>query len=167
MTRLNIYYRCGGPGKKGKSHSNPGSTALGLRCTGTCTSPSPCTRPAPFTTFGPARPPPSPYLLGLIFGTHTMASSGLSRRRVGNAGDDTEDGMSSTQPTTSTAPTTPTGTESRRQAGGSAFEGGHKVAYDPRDMDLDDEVKDGGKMPKLTIMEEVLLLGIKDRAVCT
>jgi len=50
---------------------------------------------------------------------------------------------------------------------GSAFEGGGKVAYDPRDLDLDggEEARVGGKMPRLTIMEEVLLLGLKDKQV--
>ncbi|KAF8636297.1 hypothetical protein AX17_003651 [Amanita inopinata Kibby_2008] len=48
---------------------------------------------------------------------------------------------------------------------GSAFEGGSKIAFDLRDLDQDasEEAKVGGKMPRLTIMEEVLLLGIKDK----
>ncbi|KAL5498852.1 hypothetical protein ACEPAH_1370 [Sanghuangporus vaninii] len=48
---------------------------------------------------------------------------------------------------------------------GTAFEGGSKVAFDPRDLELEDaDVRtSGGKMPRLTIMEEVLLLGIKDK----
>jgi Golgi phosphoprotein 3 len=52
---------------------------------------------------------------------------------------------------------------------GSAFEGGRKIAYDPRDLNYDasEEAKIGGKAPKLTIMEEVLLLGLKDKQVCT
>lgn len=50
---------------------------------------------------------------------------------------------------------------------GSAFEGGNKIAFDPRDLqqDASEEAKTGGKMPRLTIMEEVLLLGIKDKQV--
>ena len=50
---------------------------------------------------------------------------------------------------------------------GSAFEGGNKIAFDPRDLqqDASEEAKIGGKMPRLTIMEEVLLLGIKDKQV--
>jgi len=43
---------------------------------------------------------------------------------------------------------------------GTAMEGGNKVAYDPRDLDTDGEAK---KMPRLTLMEEVLLLGLNDR----
>ena len=45
-----------------------------------------------------------------------------------------------------------------------ALEGGHKIVYDPRDMGNEDEV-DGAKVPKLTL-EEVLLLGLKDKVVC-
>jgi Golgi phosphoprotein 3 len=48
------------------------------------------------------------------------------------------------------------------------MEGGRKIAYDPRDIDrdADEEERLGGKVPKLTLMEEVLLLGLKDKQVC-
>ncbi len=39
---------------------------------------------------------------------------------------------------------------------------GHKVAYDPRDLNDDEEA---AEHPKLTLMEEVFLMGLKDRAV--
>lgn len=39
---------------------------------------------------------------------------------------------------------------------------GRKVAYDPRDFENNGEAQG---MPRLTIMEEVLLLGLKDKAV--
>ena len=42
---------------------------------------------------------------------------------------------------------------------GSAFERGTRVACDPSDTVAE------GKMPKLTIMEQVLLLGLKDKQV--
>jgi Golgi phosphoprotein 3 len=95
-----------------------------------------------------------------------MASSaaGLSRRRVVTAtqGEDGEI-SSQTTPPRSPAPTNnsalPNG--GRAQHAGTAFEGGARVAYDPRDMERDEEAK---KMPRLTLLEEVLLLGIKDRA---
>jgi Golgi phosphoprotein 3 len=52
------------------------------------------------------------------------------------------------------------------QHAGSAFEGGSKIAFDPRDLERDNEdKKQGGRTPKLTIMEEVLLLGLKDKQV--
>jgi hypothetical protein len=44
------------------------------------------------------------------------------------------------------------------------MEGRGKVAYDPRDFDNSNEERSA---PKLTIMEEVLLLGLKDKAVST
>jgi golgi phosphoprotein 3 len=48
---------------------------------------------------------------------------------------------------------------------GTALEGGSKIAYDPRDL-IETE-QDGGKMPTLTLLEEVLLLGLKDKQVPT
>lgn len=42
-------------------------------------------------------------------------------------------------------------------------EDGHKIAYDPRDIS---ESKERNKQPKLTLMEEVLLLGLKDKQAC-
>lgn len=45
------------------------------------------------------------------------------------------------------------------------MEGGSKVAFDPRDL-RNDDAAEGGKVPKLTILEEVLLLGLKDKQVC-
>lgn len=97
-----------------------------------------------------------------------MSAAVLSRRRVpgpsSTLGGSTEDderpaSRNSLQPH-------PNGTS--KHHAGSAFEGGGKVAYDPRDLDLDggEEARVGGKMPRLTIMEEVLLLGIKDKQVC-
>jgi Golgi phosphoprotein 3 len=76
-------------------------------------------------------------------------TSGLSRRRV-NTGPASTTSPESSSPFTSHA--------------GSAFAGGNKIAFDPRDIERDEEEsKAGGKMPRLTLMEEVLLLGLKDR----
>lgn len=44
----------------------------------------------------------------------------------------------------------------------SAGENGHKIAYDPRDIS---ESAERSKQPKLTLMEEILLLGLKDKQV--
>lgn len=41
-------------------------------------------------------------------------------------------------------------------------ENGHKIAFDPRDIN---ESAERSKQPKLTLMEEVLLLGLKDKQV--
>ncbi|KAF9477684.1 Golgi phosphoprotein 3 [Pholiota conissans] len=94
-----------------------------------------------------------------------MASTGgLSRRRAGAASSSYNDEDDNHRPSAgasrSSTPPAPT-----TQHAGSAFEGGHKIAFDPRDLqhDAGEEAKIGGKMPRLTIMEEVLLLGIKDK----
>ena len=41
-------------------------------------------------------------------------------------------------------------------------ENGHLVGYDPQDMS---ESEERNKQPKLTLMEEVLLMGLKDKQV--
>lgn len=41
-------------------------------------------------------------------------------------------------------------------------ENGHKIAFDPRDIS---ETEERNKQPKLTLMEDVLLLGLKDKQV--
>jgi len=74
-------------------------------------------------------------------------TSGLSRRRV------------NTGPVPSSEPSS----SSLTSHGGSAFAGSNKIAFDPRDVERDEEeLKTGGKVPRLTLMEEVLLLGLKD-----
>lgn len=90
-------------------------------------------------------------------------AAGLSRRRVATtstsslAGDDL---ASSSRHANGSASNGAVATHA-----GSAFEGGNKIAFDPRDLDQDREDSQGGKMPRLTIMEEVLLLGLKDKHV--
>ncbi|RDB20281.1 Vacuolar protein sorting-associated protein 74 [Hypsizygus marmoreus] len=100
-----------------------------------------------------------------------MSSAGLSRRRVAgpssSATGSEDDDVRSTVPTSrpgSTGNVNGNGNGIHNHAG-SAFEGGSKIAFDPRDLDQDagEEARIGGKMPRLTIMEEVLLLGIKDK----
>uniref|UniRef100_A0A8H7TR31 Vacuolar protein sorting-associated protein 74 n=1 Tax=Bionectria ochroleuca TaxID=29856 RepID=A0A8H7TR31_BIOOC len=85
-------------------------------------------------------------------------SSGLTRRRgAGGA----------LSPTEGETPTTPSRSNSTNNARDSApetryesGEGDHPIAYDPRDMS---ESAERSKQPKLTMMEEVLLLGLKDK----
>ncbi|CCM00454.1 uncharacterized protein FIBRA_02487 [Fibroporia radiculosa] len=104
-----------------------------------------------------------------------MASTGgLSRRRVPNASGSTS---TSDDPGeawgTSPSPSATNGNGAGLpQHGsvpsvshaGSAFEGGSKIAFDPRDLEREDEdERQGGRAPRLTIMEEVLLLGLKDK----
>ena len=90
-------------------------------------------------------------------------SEGLTRRRGGPA---VSDGTSNSAPAPSSSAPTGKGRAPVSNAGGSggsgAMEGRAKVAYDPRDFDNTNEEKE---QPKLTLMEEILLLGIKDKAV--
>ena len=88
-----------------------------------------------------------------------MASSagGLTRRR-GAGGASTENGEDSSSRVASPAPkpTSSSGPETSYESG----ENGHKIAFDPRDIS---ESAERLKQPKLTLMEEVLLMGLKDK----
>jgi golgi phosphoprotein 3 len=91
-------------------------------------------------------------------------SSGLTRRRGGGggaAGGDNENGDSSR-----VASPAPKAVGSRDTGGPETSyensENGHKIAFDPRDIS---ESAERSKQPKLTLMEEVLLLGLKDKQV--
>jgi len=92
-------------------------------------------------------------------------SSGLTRRRGGGAGGgaagDNDEGDSSrvASPAPKAGGSRDTGPETSYEAG----ENGHKIAFDPRDIS---ESAERSKQPKLTLMEEVLLLGLKDKQVC-
>lgn len=92
------------------------------------------------------------------------SAAGLSRRRVATASSSSVSGdelVSQGRNTNGSASNGAVATHA-----GSAFEGGNKIAFDPRDLDQDKEdSRHGGKMPRLTLMEEVLLLGLKDKHV--
>ena len=103
-------------------------------------------------------------------------SSGLQRRRAAGASsaqdEDVGGAWGNTSPSSSTLRDTNGASTPPASVGGhagTAFEGGSKVAYDPRDLAQEDADAQtvGGRMPKLTIMEEILLLGIKDKQVRT
>lgn len=105
-----------------------------------------------------------------------MASSGLSRRRVGASSTAQDDELGSPWgPPNGDGASSPTSNGSSSAAAtpklshaGSAFEGGSRIAYDPIELDREkQEARSGGRMPKLTIMEEVFLLGLKDKEVCS
>ncbi|KAH8593751.1 Golgi phosphoprotein 3-domain-containing protein [Bisporella sp. PMI_857] len=89
-------------------------------------------------------------------------SSGLTRRRGGGGGGggggDNEDEPSRVaSPAPKAGGSRDTGApETSYEAG----ENGHKIAFDPRDIS---ENAERSKQPKLTLMEEVLLLGLKDK----
>lgn len=93
-----------------------------------------------------------------------MASaSGLTRRRgaggggAGGSVNDEENGRVS-----SPVPRRPEST-SGPETSYESSENGHKIAFDPRDIS---ESAERNKQPKLTLMEEILLMGLKDKQVC-
>ncbi|KAF3011914.1 hypothetical protein G7054_g9449 [Neopestalotiopsis clavispora] len=81
-------------------------------------------------------------------------SSGLTRRR--GAGGGGEDAASAPSRTASSTNVRDNGPETSYEAS----ENGHKIAFDPRDIS---ESAERSKQPKLTLMEEVILLGLKDK----
>lgn len=86
-------------------------------------------------------------------------SSGLTRRRGagGGAGGDGEasssNGVNRTSSSTNVRDSAP-------ETSYESSENGHKIAFDPRDIS---ESAERSKQPKLTLMEEVILLGLKDK----
>lgn len=89
-------------------------------------------------------------------------STGLTRRRggAGPSGDGEDDSSRVASPAPKSGVPRTTGPETSYESG----ENGHKIAFDPRDMS---ESAERSKQPKLTLMEEVLLLGLKDKEVST
>lgn len=89
------------------------------------------------------------------------SSSGLTRRRGGGGGatgngEDEGSRVSSPVPKRNDDRTPETAYENS--------ENGHKIAFDPRDMS---ESAERSKQPKLTLMEEIILMGLKDKQVRT
>ena len=87
-------------------------------------------------------------------------SSGLTRRRgAGGASTDPSNNDNESSRVSSPAPKR---TEDARnpETGYEAGANGHKIAFDPRDIS---ESAERQKQPKLTLMEEVLLMGLKDK----
>ena len=97
-------------------------------------------------------------------------SSGLQRRRVGGGGGDTSVPHSSSRIEPSSNHNSFSGRSSPAMLsphieGINSIEqqsSDHRIAFDPRDMEEGEERQ---KFPKLTMMEEVLLLGLKDKQV--
>ena len=90
-----------------------------------------------------------------------MASAGgLTRRRGG--------GRAGGEESLSMSPLNGSSYESRSpETSFTGGENGHKIAFDPQDIS---ESEERNKQPKLTLMEEVLLMGLKDkqvRIICT
>ena len=95
-----------------------------------------------------------------------MATTGGLTRRRGGGGvsnglgeDDNEAGRGA-----SPAPRSGPSDSQRPETSYTGGENGHKIAFDPRDIS---ESEERNKQPKLTLMEEVLLMGLKDKQVGT
>lgn len=88
-------------------------------------------------------------------------SSGLTRRRGAGGGANQPEGEGSNTPNRTNAPNNYK--DSGPETSYEKSENGHKIAFDPRDIS---ESAERSKQPKLTMMEEVLLLGLKDKQVC-
>lgn len=102
--------------------------------------------------------------------TPNSMGEGLTRRRGGGGGNggDGSPGLGSSDQlpshnNTNTSSSSSAGNANKKPVVAPSASGG-KVAYDPRDFQDDSEAN---KMPRLTLMEEVLLLGLKDKAVST
>lgn len=87
------------------------------------------------------------------------AQGGLTRRRGAGIAQENDDEAPTSRVTSPTPKDNPF---DRPETGREVSDNGHIVAYDPRDMS---ESAERSKQPKLTLMEEVLLLGLKDKQV--
>ena len=95
-----------------------------------------------------------------------MASQGgLTRRRGAGGGAAANGDEESSSRVTSPGPRSANSyTDRTPETAYESGENGHKIAYDPRDIS---ENAERTKQPKLTLMEEILLLGLKDKQVGT
>ncbi|KAK1831209.1 Golgi phosphoprotein 3-domain-containing protein [Podospora conica] len=93
----------------------------------------------------------------------STTTSGLTRRRGagggGGAGDDSPGNGDSSNGAVNRSSTS-NARDSAPETSYESGENGHKIAFDPRDIS---ESAERSKQPKLTLMEEVLLLGLKDK----
>jgi golgi phosphoprotein 3 len=95
-----------------------------------------------------------------------MASQGgLTRRRGAGGGGGAVTSPDGDEESSNSRVTSPVPRQYPDRAPETAYEAsenGHIIAYDPRDIS---ESAERSKQPKLTLMEEVLLLGLKDKQV--
>lgn len=88
-------------------------------------------------------------------------SSGLTRRRGGGGGGASGEGEGSNGGI-NRSNSSSNFNDNQPETSYESSENGHKIAFDPRDIS---ESTERSKQPKLTLMEEVLLLGLKDKQV--
>lgn len=93
-----------------------------------------------------------------------MASSGgLTRRRGAGGGAGPSNSAGEDEDISRVTSPVPKKDDSRApETSYTGGENGHKIAFDPRDIS---ESEERNKQPKLTLMEEVLLMGLKDKQV--
>lgn len=121
----------------------------------------PCDKNQPSAPPAHAARPWCPHSQNNYVSSHIQMSSGLTRRRgAGGGGGENEDGDPSR--VNSPAPKAGPSRDSAPETSYESSENGHKIAFDPRDIS---ESAERSKQPKLTLMEEVLLLGLKDKQV--
>lgn len=89
-------------------------------------------------------------------------SSGLTRRRGGGGAPNGENEDGDSSRVGSPVPKAGSSKNIAPETSYESNENGHKIAFDPRDIS---ESAERSKQPKLTLMEEVLLLGLKDKQV--
>lgn len=87
-------------------------------------------------------------------------SGGLTRRRGAGGGAATTNGDEEGSRVSSPGPNKKNDDLRSPETAYEAGENGHRIAFDPRDIS---ESVERSKQPKLTLMEEVLLLGLKDK----
>ncbi len=91
----------------------------------------------------------------------STTTSGLTRRRGGGGGGPAN-GEGENANSVNRSNSSPNFKDSAPETSFESSENGHKIAFDPRDIS---ESAERSKQPKLTLMEEVLLLGLKDKQV--
>jgi Golgi phosphoprotein 3 len=95
-----------------------------------------------------------------------VGTSGLQRRRGGAGANGSASPAAGPSTPTGSGPGGASASAAAAVASGAlgkaALTGDHRIAYDPRDLDDPQETR---AHPRLTLMDECLLLGLKDRQV--
>lgn len=89
-----------------------------------------------------------------------IMASGLTRRRGAGGASAAENGGEDGGRVSSPAPRNNASDLRSPETSYESGENGHRIAFDPRDIS---ESAERNKQPKLTLMEEVLLMGLKDK----
>ncbi|KAK3346696.1 Golgi phosphoprotein 3-domain-containing protein [Lasiosphaeria hispida] len=90
----------------------------------------------------------------------STTTSGLTRRRGAGGGGEGANGEGDSSNGPNRSSSSNNVRDSQPETSYESTENGHKIAFDPRDIS---ESAERSKQPKLTLMEEVLLLGLKDK----